>query len=44
VGVSHAHKRSGHDGHAADRRHSVEVEHFREGRRGNDWMRVFERV
>ena len=43
VGVDHAHERSGHDGHAADRRQSVEVEHVREVRRGNDWMRVVER-
>lgn len=42
VGVGHAHEGSGHDGHAADRWHSVEVEHVREVRRGNDWMRVVE--
>ena len=46
VGVGHAHERSGRDGHAADRWHGVEVEieHLREVRRGNDWMRVVERV
>lgn len=44
VGVGHAQEGSGHDGHAADGRHSVEVEHRREGGGGNDWMRVVERV
>ena len=46
VSVGHAEERGSNDGHAADRRHVVGVEagHLREERRGNDWMRVVERV
>jgi hypothetical protein len=44
VGVGHGQERGGHDGHAADGRHGVEDEHFREMRCGNDWMRDVERV
>lgn len=44
VGVDHTHEGGEHDSNAADRWHSVEVEHFRGVYLGNDWMRVVERV